>query len=67
MNLNVSRLQLIESICKNGCKETIDMITRTPPDIIPQCASNFLLSYSYVQIAKMTRFVRLEDGTFIRL
>ncbi len=65
--MNLTRLQIIESICDNGYKETLNTIIKIPQKIDTECASTFLTSCYYLEIARMVKFVIKEDGTAIKV
>jgi hypothetical protein len=62
----IDKLQIIESICRNGQTETLKVIFQTPSTIINKCAGDFIASCSFIELAKITQFIIKEDGTVER-
>lgn len=63
----IDKLQMIESIIRNGHAETLKVIFQTTPKIIAESASNYIAASSYMELAKMIRFIINEDGTIVKV
>jgi hypothetical protein len=64
--MDIDKLQIIESICRNGKTETIGVILRTPSSIANRCAGDFIASCGFIELAKITQFIIKKDGTVER-
>ena len=62
MNIN-DKVQFIDCICRNGHKETINLIVHAPPEI----TAGYIIANCYIELAKMMRFTRQENGIFIKM
>jgi hypothetical protein len=65
--MNINKLQLINCICHNGYKETINSIIHIPPKIVNEYAGAFIVSNGSIQLARIMQFIRKEDGTIIKI